>query len=285
MYRRSLTDDEIEAFRRDGVVHIPGAFPADLVPRAIAAVDDELRHRYGDGVRASTGMTRRLYRDNEEFRCFAFESGLAGLAAQATGSETIRLYFEQVFVKDPGAADVFHWHQDNPFWPISGTQVCSTWVALTGASVESSALEFVRGSHAWGITYRPYFGGPTEVEKLDRIWPNFGSYVASFPDEVEVFEDHPERFDVIGFDVEPGDALLFDYRIVHRSRGNGSPHRRVAVSWRWLGDDARWSPVPGADPVVSAADTWLEPGALITDDDAFPIVHGSHRMLQSGERT
>ncbi len=73
----------------------------------------------------------------------------------------------------------------------------------------------------------------------------------------------------------PATRLLFDYRIVHRSRGNGGAHRRVAVSWRWLGDDARWDPVPGADPVVGSADTWLEPGALITDDDAFPIVHRS----------
>ena len=53
---------------------------------------------------------------------------------------------------------------------------------------------------------------------------------------------------MVGFDVEPGDALLFDYRILHRSRGNASPRRRVAVSWRWLGDDATWAPEVGTDP-------------------------------------
>ena len=73
MHRRALTDHEIQTFRRDGVVHVPAAFPAELVPRAIAAVDDELLARYGDGVRTSTGMTRRLYRHNDEFRHFAFD--------------------------------------------------------------------------------------------------------------------------------------------------------------------------------------------------------------------
>ncbi len=184
MTHRELTKAEIQMFRRDGVVHVPGAFPSELVPRAIAAVDDELQARYGDEALGSTGMTRRLYRDNDEFRCFAFESGLAGLAAQATASDTVRLYFEQVFVKDPGAADVFHWHQDNPFWPISGTQVCSTWVALTEASVDSSALEFVRGSHAVGdhlpAVLRWSDGGReaqphvAELRRLRRLVPRRG---------------------------------------------------------------------------------------------------------------
>jgi ectoine hydroxylase-related dioxygenase (phytanoyl-CoA dioxygenase family) len=216
-------------------------------------------------------MARMIYRDNPTFHRLAFEAGLAELAAQATGSEQIRIYFDQIFVKDPGVDEVFHWHQDHPFWPIGGTQVCSTWVALTQSGVESSALEFVRGSHDWGITYRPHFGGPTEIEQLNRIWPDFGDYVASFPDEVEAFEDHPDRFEIVGFDVEPGDAILFDYRMVHRSRGNAGSQRRVAVSFRWLGDDARWEPAPGTDPVIGPDDTTLRPGDLITDDEAFPV--------------
>ena len=72
---------------------------------------------------------------------------------------------------------------------------------------------------------------------------------------------------------EPGDALLFDYRIVHRSGPNAGTHRRSAVSWRWLGDDAVWAPKPGADPIIRPQDTRLNPGERITDDAVFPLAH------------
>ncbi len=85
--------------------------------------------------------------------------------------------------------------------------------------------------------------GAVPREAMNQIWPSFGDHVLSFEDLVEDFENHPDWYDVVGFDVEPGDALLFDHRIVHRSRGNTSDQRRVAISWRWLGDDARWEPV------------------------------------------
>lgn len=266
---RHLTAEQQQTFATDGVVKIPGAIDPDVAAEVLAAVD----RRSGAG-RDMGGMDRRLWAIDDDFRRFAFDTDLAAYAADAMGSDVVRIYFDQIFVKPADSPEkYFHWHQDHPFWAVTGDQVCSTWVALTPATVASSALEFVRGSHRWGITYRPYFSPNDTRESLDRIWPGFGDYVLSFPDEIVPFEDHPDRYDIVGFDVEPGDALLFDYRIVHRSRGNQTPNRRVAVSWRWLGADATWHPVPGADPIVSQEHTWLAPGAPITDDDVFPVVH------------
>ena len=41
--------------------------------------------------------------------------------------------------------------------------------------------------------------------------------------------------------MEPGDALLFDFRTVHGARGNPAATRRRALSLRWVGDDARYA--------------------------------------------
>ena len=76
---------------------------------------------------------------------------------------------------------------------------------------------------------------------------------------------------MIGFSVEPGDALLFDYRVLHGSRGNGTDTKRVAVSWRWLGDDAVWAHQRGHDPIVGPAHTSMVNGERISDDQAFPV--------------
>lgn len=266
---RQLTDAQLHAFATDGVVKIPGALAPDVAAEVLAAVDARLA-----GGNDLGGMDRRMWATDPAFRRFAFDTDLAGYAAQAMASAAVRIYFDQIFVKPADTPEkYFHWHQDHPFWAVTGDQICSTWVALTSASVASSALEFVRGSHRSGITYRPYFSPNDTAESMNKVWPGFGDYVMSFPEQIVPFEDHPDRYEIIGFDVEPGDALLFDYRLVHRSRGNPSGHRRVAVSWRWLGDDSTWHPVPGADPIVNQDHTWLAPGQRIADDDVFPVVH------------
>ena len=75
----------------------------------------------------------------------------------------------------------------------------------------------------------------------------------------------------MGFDVEPGDALVFSSWIVHGSPGNAGTKRRTALSTRWLGDDAVWAPHPGCDPSVSQDDTTAIPGEYPADDNRFPL--------------
>ena len=190
---RQLTAAERDAFSRDGVVHIRGAVDPALAQRMLGAVDRWIAGS-SEGAPRGLGMDRRVYAHDDEFRSFVFESGLAAIAGDALDSEQVRIYFDQIFVKGAETARVFPWHQDHPYWPIRGTQVCSTWVALTAATVEASALEFVAGSHRSGTTYRPVFGdGSASVEDLNRIWDGLGDYVMSFEDEILPFEDEPER--------------------------------------------------------------------------------------------
>ncbi|MDH3680071.1 MAG: phytanoyl-CoA dioxygenase family protein [Acidimicrobiia bacterium] len=278
-----LNGDDVDRFRIDGVVCVRGAVGPELVARMTAAVDAVIAEptRFGGVITEpdKPGMffqDRYLFPTNPTFRAFLHETPLAGLAAQATGSTTIRAFYDHIFVKDPGTEENFVWHQDRPYWPVDGSQICSTWLALTAADVESSALEFVRGSHRWDRTFRPEYPAlegrsPDEVEAA--LWRGLAEHIRSFDDVCPAFEEHPDIYDVVGFAVEPGDVLLFDYRTVHRSGPNSGASRRVAISWRWLGDDAIWAPKPGADPIVKPADTALRPGDLITDDDVFPIAY------------
>lgn len=271
---RELTAAEKSNFDRVGVVHLPAAVDDRWVQPMIEAAERVVAmpaHGLSAAARAA-GMTRHIYAADEDFREFAFESGLAALAAQATASNAIRIYFDQVFIKPAGTESEFVWHQDHPYWPIGGTQVVSTWLALTTATAATSALEFVAGSHRWETTYRPV-GADGSREAMNRMWDGFGDLAHSIPEEIVDFENHPDDYEVISFDVEPGDALLFDYRILHRSRGNPSANRRVAISWRWLGDDATWEWERGKDPMVNQSSTFLQPGEPITDDATFPVVY------------
>jgi len=280
---RTLTADERYAFDTDGVVLLKEAVAPHWVPRITEAVDRELDVDV-DGLpreARAAGLARHLFVTNPEFATFLAETGLARLAAEATGSTTIRAYFDQIFIKPADAGNkVFDWHQDAPYWPIGGDTVVSTWLALTSNTAESSALEFVRSSHLWDVVYRPVAADGSR-EAMNQLWDGFGDLAYAIPNEVIAFEEHPDRFDIAQFAVEPGDALLFDYRILHRSRGNPTSNRRVAVSWRWLGDRARWAWERGKDPVVNQTHTVLAPGDLITDDDAFPVAYRAPVLAQA----
>ncbi len=262
-----ITDEMRGTFASDGVVKIPGLVNADQLAGVIALAAQQLDHpgpwatdtnRGSDTNRLFT--TRYLWRTEPTMRSFALDSGVSRLAAELMGSATARLYFDHTLVKEPHTAAPTPWHQDIPYWPFLGKQICSVWVACTAATVAQSSLEFVRGSHRWDAYYAPRaFAGPDD-------------WISEFEgEECPDIESDRDNYDIVGFDVEPGDALVFSAWIVHGSPANAGPVRRTAVSTRWLGDDAVWAPHPGSDPTVTQADTTVQPGCHPADDDRFPV--------------
>ena len=86
-----------------------------------------------------------------------------------------------------------------------------------------------------------------------------------------------DDFDIVGWNMDAGDVVLFSAWILHGAPGNSSSNRRrAAISTRWLGDDAIWHPHQGADPTVTEHDVCVTPGQYPADDDVFPLVWGQN---------
>ncbi len=130
-------------------------------------------------------------------------------------TESLWLFFEQVWVKEPGAGRRTPWHQDTTSWIAGGSQACGFWVSIDPLTAEES-LEFVRGSHLGplyaGIAFDPY--DDTVPRYTDSGWPRL-------PD----IEADRGAFDIISFPNEPGDAVLFHPSILH---GGGRGRRPAA---------------------------------------------------------
>jgi len=209
---------------------------------------------------------RYLWRENPEIQKFIFESGVAALAGQAMQSSMARFYFDHLLVKEPETTAPTPWHQDAPYWPFKGRQICSIWLALTDSTVEQSALEFVRGSHADQHYYMPQQFG-----KRDNH-PSSWQLKGIEGEPVPPIEENRSAYDIVGWDMKAGDAVLFSAWVLHGARGNSSSQqRRAAISTRWLGDDVIWYPHPGSDPTVTQADVAIQPGESACDDDRFPV--------------
>jgi len=64
-------------------------------------------------------------------------------------------------------------------------------------------------------------------------------------DPLPDIEGHMDQYDIIHFDVEPGDVIVHHYRTIHGAGGNHSRYQvRRAASLRYCGDDIRFQMRP-----------------------------------------
>lgn len=284
----TVTDEHRATFERDGVVKIERAVGPRWIDGMLALADRQLESPgqwVGDSATeaaqpaesgessAQSESTGRLFTDrylweHDPFvREFVFESGVARLAGELMESDTARFYFDHLLVKEPHTPNPTPWHQDIPYWPFLGRQIASVWVSATDLTVADSSLEFVRGSHRWDRYFTP-----KAFTKAGSGWAEDNAGDA-LPD----IEADRGDYDIVGFDVAAGDALVFSAWLVHGSPGNAGDRRRVALSTRWLGADATWDPRPAADPAVTQAMTTAVPGQYPADDARFPLVWSRNR--------
>jgi ectoine hydroxylase-related dioxygenase (phytanoyl-CoA dioxygenase family) len=246
---RELTIDEIRAFREEGVAFLPAL--ADKV--TVAALRAAAERRAAAPSAHSDELSREgrflsdqfLYDDIKEFRDFVFNTRIAENAGRAMGACRVRLYFDHLFVCAPQTPTDYYWHQDLPYWPLEGSEICSFWLSLTDCTPESSALQFVRGRQHQDILYaqKPFGDVGSQGD---------GDFSAQGLPEPPAFHEAPDKYEILSWDYRAGDAVLFNARIMHSSGGNSSTDiERIAYSTRWIGEDARFKAKPGwQDPLL-----------------------------------
>jgi ectoine hydroxylase-related dioxygenase (phytanoyl-CoA dioxygenase family) len=260
---RKLVDEAtVAAFRQDGAVVLRGIF-AGWIERLQAGVERNIAAPSAD-VRIYDGATGRHFGDYcnwdriPEFRDFAFHSPAAGVAQQLMSSKTVRLFHEHVLVKEPGADVPTPWHHDQPYYCVDGRQNASLWAPLDPVG-RDVVPEFVAGSHTWGRWFRPERFNRTALYEDDGMEP--------VPD----IDAERERYRILGWDLEPGDAIAFHFLTLHGAPANKhATRRRRAVSTRWIGDDAVFVRRKGVtSPPFRGVN--LAPGAPM-DAPEFPLV-------------
>ncbi|MBO9408898.1 phytanoyl-CoA dioxygenase family protein [Shimia sp. R9_1] len=232
-----ITQTDIDTFQTDGVVLIRGLF-ADHVETLRAGV---ARNMNAPGPFASNnekaGETGRFFDDYcnwqriPEFQEVIETSQAAEIAAQLMQSQTVQMFHDHVLVKEPGTSMATPWHTDGPYYFVEGSQTISFWSPLD--PVKDATLRMVAGSHKW------------EKPVLPTRWVSEESFFPNEDDYMPIPDPDAEGMRVLEWEMEPGDAVAFNYHILHGARGNTATSRRRAFSLRLLGDDARYVERPG----------------------------------------
>ena len=215
-----VSDEQIEAFRRDGAVCIRGAFTAEEVALVERGIERNLADPSPRALVASRPDDSGRFVEDfcnwdriGEYEQVIRQSAAAAIAGRLMGSATVRLFHDHILVKEPGTRQPTPWHQDQPYYNVDGSQTCSVWMPVDPVSREST-LEFVAGSHLG-----PWLMPRTFMDGQARWFPE-GS-LADLPD----VEADRSAFPIIGWALGPGDAVFFHMLALHAA-GGCRPRRR-----------------------------------------------------------
>jgi ectoine hydroxylase-related dioxygenase (phytanoyl-CoA dioxygenase family) len=198
------------------------------------------------------------WRRNRVVRHLALDSRLPEIAAGLLRAHKVNYCDDQIFVKSAGTAECTAFHQDYSYFRMSGWQGCTMWICVDHADENSGSLAYVRGSHRWGRQFAPnFFFAHVEIP-------------GSSGESLEEVEAHPENYELLRFEVEPGDIVVHHFRTVHGARGNCSNHPRRALSLRYGGEDMHYHRRPGTPDQPYQHHALREGDPL--DSEVFPVV-------------
>ena len=203
----ALSAAEAERFHRDGFL---GPYEA-LPPAAM----DVVRARLEREVLNSTGPAGRpLAMRHLDRRAVYDLVTLPPIVRRVQGilGPHLLLWACTMWLKDPGGREV-PWHQDRNYWPVEPIVNVTAWIAVDPVTPSNGCLEVIPGSHR---TVVPHVAAPP------------GKWFSEQADPCHV--DSAGARQLL---LEPGQFVLFNDRLLHRSAVNRSAQRRLAMGPRF----------------------------------------------------
>jgi ectoine hydroxylase-related dioxygenase (phytanoyl-CoA dioxygenase family) len=229
-----LTDEQRASYQRDGFFRVESFADADTCEAMLDRVIDITRRAAnGDDVRPALVMAEankmstpdeggnpedlvskvfKLHRDSV-FEEFALRPSVTDLLVDLVGPD-LDCFLSQFIFKTTGAWGQ-PWHQDSYYFPFDPPRpVAGVWLAVTEATLENGCLHVLAGSHTEPIH---------EHVPDRRPGANYGY--------VEIVDHDMEA--AVPVLMKPGDLLVFDSHLMHRSTDNVSNGIRAAMVYHY----------------------------------------------------
>ena len=144
-------------------------------------------------------------------------------ASQLLGNVPVRFWHDQLFWKPPKKGGVVAWHQDYSYWTRTKPVAHLTcWCGLDDSTKENGCLQYIAGSHRWGLLPKPVIAG--ELQGIKDF----------------LNEDQKKKFDHPQYAaVKAGEAIFHHSLTLHGSGENKSDKPRRAFVINCFADGVR----------------------------------------------
>jgi hypothetical protein len=223
--RRPLTQEEKDAFNRDGFVLCKGFFTLDEVEvLKKAVVSDKTVEDQKISVKDTEGKDTKLtlwWKFGEDTcSLFGRSASLVQACADLMGGCEPYLSHTKVLLKEPRSGGAWEWHQDFGYWYSQGLlhpdKIINAIIPMDTNTLENGCMRLLRKSHTLGRIEHGTFGGqagadPRRVLAAMRL----GGY------------------DVVPLALEPGDVAFMHSNTLHASAPNLSDkwRRNIIVAY------------------------------------------------------
>lgn len=132
-------------------------------------------------------------------------------ASQLLGNKPVRFWHDQLFYKPAKKGGVVAWHQDYSYWTRTKPLAHLTcWCGLDDSTVENGCVQYVPGSHRWGLLDKPELAG-------DMM--GIMDYLTA---------EQQSQFHPIPIETKAGEAIFHHPLVLHGSGENKSSRPRRA---------------------------------------------------------
>lgn len=213
----ALTEQQIQAFERDGFLLIQNLFDAEEMGflANIARQDQRLEQDALERLDASANTTKLWLTDSLDddiYSAFVRCHRVVDHMEQLLKGEVYQ-YHHKMMLKEPFVGGSWEWHQDYGYWYNNGClfpEMASCLIAIDRATRENGCLQVIKGSHHMGRIDHSKTGDQTGAD-MERVALAL------------------QHLELVYCEMEPGTALFFHANLLHRSDANRSPNPRWSL--------------------------------------------------------
>lgn len=142
-----VEDDLVSAYREFGFVRVRGVLTPDQVDRFRAAAEAFLEAHRAESLEQEGVFSQlvNVWQRDPVLRELTLDTRLGRIAEQLAGFD-LRIWHDQMLVKEPHNDAATEFHQDSPYWPHTGRLPLSAWIALVDVPPERGCMTFLPGT-------------------------------------------------------------------------------------------------------------------------------------------
>jgi len=277
MIRCTLTNEDVKNFQKDGFLIKYNFINKENLNKLLAKFDPMFKGKFSTGISpdewnwkygiSKPDLTRQIcnaWKSDLLIRSFVCHEIVGETLAKLMMWEGSRIIQDNMLWKPPGGKPLGY-HQDAAYddWIIPQT-MASCWMTLDDVSKENGTIEYVVGSHKWGLNPpRGKFHSPKDYTK----------------ELVKFAESNNKDVTIKYIEVPAGGAVFHHGETWHGSGYNTSKKHRRSIVSHCVPAHAKFHPtnVGGTGGIYKK---YMKLNSLEMDESFFPVI-----WTQNGRKT